>query len=163
MTSLEGISQIARSLIWSHKRLQTTVFTHTAGFPETCKHTLKSKTYAVNSCFLFHLDSCFPKFLNAISLMHFIVKCLAVRFTLCYIRCRVLVDTTRVWPSGLNFRSGPIFFFCPYLGRGVLHGRIKTRDALWYFAVTAKDRQHAACCCKALLWNLLPPSEERGR
>lgn len=64
---------------------------------------------------------------------------------------------------GAEFRIGPIFSSGPYLSEASFTGHIKTRDAVCCFAVAAKDRQHAACRCKALLWNLLPASEESGR
>lgn len=62
-----------------------------------------------------------------------------------------------------EFRTSPIFFSGTYLAVASFTGLIKRRESRCGSAVTAKDRRYAACCCEALLWNLLPPSEEYGR
>ena len=43
VTSLEETYQITCSLLWSHKRLSTTIFLYAAVFTKTCKHTFMCK------------------------------------------------------------------------------------------------------------------------
>lgn len=64
---------------------------------------------------------------------------------------------------GTEFRTSPICIFGAYLGAASFAGQIKMRKALQPFAVTAEDRQYAACRREALLWNLLPASPQHGR
>ena len=71
-------------------------------------------------------------------------------------------NSCQVWPSN-RFQTRSYLLLWPLSLWGDLHGRIKSRHTHSCFAVTATDWHHAACCCKALLWNLLPPSEESGR